>query len=124
MFRLLKRRKAVKSFVNKLPLALHRRFGDKRYYSFDEIASAFENRKYDYEFRAFAFALLSSRKDFNSRFYGLKADCDYDSLRKFVAKKYFNGIIDFDAASLVRFAKGVGDKSYYESNIGINSGGQ
>jgi hypothetical protein len=121
MFRLLKRRKAIKSYIYRLSLELHRRFGEKRFYSFEEVDRLFENGKYDKAFSAYAYALLCSRSSFDSYFSQLKVNCTYDGLRKFVAKKYFSGIIDFDASSIVHFAKGVGDKSYYESNLGSSS---
>ena len=121
MFRFFKRRKAIKNFVCKLPLELHRRFGDKRFYLLEQVERILENGKYDRAFSAYAIALLCSRNDFDGYFGELKLKCSYDSLRKFVAKKYINGIIDFDASSLVRFAKGVGDKSYYESNLADNA---
>lgn len=122
MFRLLKRHKAIKSFVCKLPLELHRRFGDRRYFSFEQVERVLEIGKYDRAFAAYAYALLCSRKDFDSYFSELKVNCTYEGLRKIVAKKYFKGIIDFDAASVVRFARGIGDKSYYESDLGDTGG--
>jgi len=118
MFRLLKRRKAIKSFVFKLPLELHRRCGEKRYYSFGEVNRLLDDEKYDRAFSAYAYALFCSRKDFDAYFSALRVNCTYDGLRKFVARKYFKGIIDFDAAAIIRFARGVGDKSYYESGLG------
>ena len=118
MFRLLKRRKAIKSFVYKLPLDLNRRFGGKRYYPLEEVERVLEIGKYDRAFAAYAYALLCSRKDFDSYFSELKVNCTYDGLRKFVSKIHLYGTVDFDAASIVRFAKGVGDKSYYESGLG------
>jgi hypothetical protein len=123
MFRLLKRRKAIKSFVHKLPLEMNRRFGDKRYYPLEEIERVFEIGKYDRTFAAYAYALLCSREDFDSYFSLLKVNCTYDGLRKFIGKKYLYGATDFDAFSIVRFAKGVGDKSYYESGLGDNYSG-
>ena len=124
--RLLKRRKAIKSFVYRLPLELHRRFGDNRYYSVEEVDRSLEDKKYDKAFSAYAYALFCSRKDFDACFSELKVNCTYDGLRKFIGKKYLYGAIDFDAASIVRFAKGVGGKSYYDCdswNIYDSSGG-
>lgn len=120
MFRLLKRRNAIRSFVFKLPLELGRCFGEKRFYSLEEVGRRLEEGKYDEAFSAYAYALLCSRASFDAYFSQLKVNCTYDGLRKSVAKKYFGGIIDFDASSIIRFARGVGDKSYYESNHGTN----
>ncbi len=118
--RLIKRRRAIRSFVFRLSLELLRRFGDKRFYSIDEIDRLLGNGNYDRAFSAYAYALFCSRSDFDSYFSQLKVKCTYQGLRKFVAKRYFKGIIDFDGSAVVRFAKGVGDKSYYESGHGTN----
>jgi hypothetical protein len=120
MFHLLKRRKAIKSFVFLLSLELQRRFSQKTFYSLEEVAHLLENDKYNKAFAAYAYGLFCSRASFDSYFNELKVNCTSDGLRKIVAKKYFSGIIDFDASSIIRFAKGVGDKSYYESDLGSN----
>jgi|ERR1035437_1310322 hypothetical protein len=120
ILRLFKRRKAIKSFVFKLPIELGRRFGEKRFYSLEEVGRRLEEGKYDKAFSAYAYALLCSRSSFDAYFSQLNVKCTYDGLRKFVAKKYFKGIIDFDASSIIRFAKGIGNKSYYDSDHGTN----
>src|SRR4051812_24995503 len=114
MFRLLKRRKAIRSFIYKLPLELRQRFGEKNTYSIDEVDRMFDAGKYNAAFKAYAFALFCSRASFDSYFSQLNVNCTYDGLRQFVARKYFKGIIDFDALSLFRFAKGIGQSSYRE----------
>jgi hypothetical protein len=115
LFRLLKRRQAIKSFVFKLPLELRRRFGAKTHYSVEEIDRVLESGKFNRAFSAYAYAMLCSRATFEDYFRGLNVDCTYDGLRKIVADRYLNGAIDFDAASLVRFAKDMGGAYYYES---------
>jgi hypothetical protein len=122
MFRWLKRNKAIKSYVYKTSLELCRRFGEKTFYSLDEVAKLFEAGKYDNTFSTYAYALFCSRADFDSYFGQLKLKCTYLGLRRVVAKKYFGGIIDFNAGAVVRFAKGVGNPSYDENNIGTSAG--
>jgi hypothetical protein len=122
MFRLFKRRKAIKSFIFRLSLDLQRRFGQKAFYSLEEVDRAFEGDKYDKTFIAYAYALFCSRAPFDSYFNQLKVNCTYDGLRKFVAKRFFRGIIDFNAAAIVRYAKGVGDGTYRECDLGSYSG--
>jgi len=118
MLRFFKRRKAIESFVHRLPLDIDQRFGGKTYYSIEEVDSALEREKYDKAFSAYAYALLCSRGTFDSHFSQLNVNCTYDGLRRFVSRRFFRGIIDFDAAAVVRFAKEVGDSSYYESRLG------
>jgi hypothetical protein len=122
MFRLIKRRRTIKSFIFRLSLELQLRFGQKSFYSLEGIDRAFEGDKYDKAFKAYAYALFCSRTSFDSYFKELKVNCTYDGLRKFVAKRFFRGIIDFNASAIVRFAKGVGDGTYRESDLGTFSG--
>jgi hypothetical protein len=123
MFRRLKRRKAIKTYVYRLSLELNRRFGQKKYYSLEEVDQLLQSSKYDKAFIAYAYALFCSRASFDSYFSQLKVNCTYDGLRKFVAKKHFHGFIDFDATGIIGFAKEVGDSSYYESGVGLLNGG-
>lgn len=123
MFRFLKRRRAIKAYVFKLSLELFRRFGDKRFYALAQVTQTLENAQFDKTFSAYAYALFCSQKDFDAYFGQLKLKSTYYGLRKVVAKRYFRGIIDFEGGAVVRFAKGVGGSSYYESNLGTVDGG-
>jgi len=117
MFRLLKRRRAIKKFVCQLPLELHRRFGAKRFYSLKEIDRAIEHGDLDRAFIAFAHALFSSREEFDSYYGQLKLGCTYDGLRKHVSKRFFCGTLDFDASSILQFAKRSDGDEFYESHL-------
>ena len=117
MFRLLKRRKAIKGFVYHLSLELHQHFGQKAFYSIEEVDRLLKSGKYDQAFSAYAYALFCSRSSFDVYFRQFKVNCTYDGLRKFIAKRFFSGIIDFDASAVVHFAQGVGDSTYF-SNTG------
>jgi hypothetical protein len=118
MFRFLKRRRAIKTYVFRLSLELSDRFGQKTYYTMDHINRVFEGGKYDKTYISYAYALVCSRAEFDEYFSQLKVKCTYDGLREFASKKYFNGVIDFNASDIAIFAKDMGGNSYYESNIG------
>ena len=119
MFRLLKRRRAIKTYVFRLSLELLRRFGEKTFYPMNQIDRVFEGGKYDPTFISYAYALFCSRAEFDAYFSQLKVNCTYDGLRQFASQKYFNGVIDFNASDVARFAKDYGGNSYYESNLGV-----
>jgi hypothetical protein len=124
MFRFLKRRRAIKTYVFRLSRELVARFGEKTYYSMDHINRAFAGGKYDKTFISYAYALFCSRTEFDDYFSQLKVNCTYDGLREFASKKYFNGVVDFNASDIARFAKDIGG-SYYESDpggVGTSSG--
>lgn len=105
MLRLLKRRRAIKQFIWNLPFALNRRFGEKSFYSPGEVSRTSDALGFDKAFVAYAHALFCSRKDFEEYYSPLKVRCTYESLRKIISKKYFNGSTSFDAASVYRYAK-------------------
>jgi hypothetical protein len=115
LFRLLKKRRAIRSFVYQLPLELWRRFGEKTYYSFEQIDRIFKDGEYNRAFSAYAYAILCSRSDFDGYFDGLNVKCTYDGLREIVADKYLDGHTDFDAPTLVRFARNSGVQSFDEN---------
>ena len=118
MFRWFKRRRAIKSYVFRLSLELFRRFGQKTFYSIDNIDRVFAGGKYDKNYISYAYALFCSRAEFDSYFSQLKVNCTYDGLRKYASKKYFRGVVDFNASEIAIFAKNTGGDSYYESSFG------
>jgi hypothetical protein len=123
MFRFLKRRRAIKTYVFRLSLELLRRFDERTFYSMDQINRVFEGGKYDKTYISYAYALFCSRDEFDSYFSQLNVKCTYDGLRELASKKYFNGVIDFNASDITIFAKVFGGNSYYESNVGNISPG-
>lgn len=123
LFRLIKRRRAIKRFVRQLPLDLQRRFGEKQHYSLEEIDRGTASEDYDRRFVAFAHALFCSRQDFDLYYGPLKVNCTYDGLRAFVAQRYFRGVTDFDACSIFRFAGQTTNKdSVHENGLSYWSG--
>jgi hypothetical protein len=115
MFRFLKRRRAIKTYVFRLSRELLDRFGQKTYYSMDNVNRVFQGGKYDKTYISYAYALFCSRTEFEDYFTQLKVNCTYDGLREFASKKYFNSVIDFNASDIARFAKDIG-ASYYEKD--------
>ena len=118
MLRHFRQRKSIKQFVKHLPLDLARRNGERRHYSLDEVTTAVKGGPYDAAFLAYAHALFCTRRDFDACYQPLKLRTSYDSLRAKVARRFFEGVCTFDAASLIRFAKGTESDSYYESGLG------
>src|ERR1041384_1613663 len=105
MYRFLKRRRAIKKFVIRLPLTLGRRFGEKRFYSMPEVNTGLTAIDGNMAFAAYAHSLLCNRQDFDEYCQPLGVKCAYDQLRTAVAKRFFRGIIDFDGAAVLRFAR-------------------
>ena len=119
MFRLLTRRAAIKKFVQRLPLDLKRRFGDKRFYSMDEVNRALDSKHYNRAFASYAHALFCSSEEFEHHYTTIGVKCTYRGLRSEVAKRFFHGALDFDALSLIAYAKQNPDDHFYESQEGF-----
>ena len=122
LFRFFRRRKAIETFVFRMSLDLRSRFGEKTFYSLDEIDRLFTTGKYNKAFSAYAYALFCSQKEFEEFFNKLKVNCTYDGLRTTIGKRYFEGSINFNAASVIRYAKSASCNLYYESDIGDSAG--
>jgi len=105
MLRFFKKRAAIKKFLLRLPLDLKRRFGEKHFYSVEEVTRATQGNEYDKAFLAYAFAVFCSPEAFDAHFAPLKVSCTYEGLRSFVAKKYFGGATHFDVIEIIRLAK-------------------
>ena len=119
MIRFIKRWFAIQSYVWVLSQELARRFGSKPYYSVEHVSKAAGSKKLNMAFVAYAHAIFCSRAEFDS-FYGpLHLKSSYDSLRHEVSRRYFEGSRDFDAASVIRFAKKYGKTEFYESGQGF-----
>ncbi len=115
MTRRLKRNSAIKKYARQLPQELKRRFGTQRFYTFEQVTKAVEQAGFDTNFIAYGHALLCSRAEFDAHYGPAQAECGYTDLRMEVARRYLRGIIDFDAASLVRATEPDRDGDYYDS---------
>ena len=118
MLRLIKRRLAIRSYVFKLSQKLPQRFGKKNHYSIEEVTNAARDAGYQTAFIAYAHAIFCSRADFDAYYQQLQVRCNYDELRAVVSRRYFNGVRDFDAASIIAATKRTNEGSFYESGLG------
>src|SRR5262245_41396776 len=104
MLRFLRQRRAIKQIVRRLPLVIHHQFGPQSSYSIEQVNRATERAEVDRAFAAYAHALLCKREDFDAYYGPLKLRCNYLALRRKIAKRFFDGITDFDAQSVYRYA--------------------
>lgn len=118
MFRLIKRRFAISSYVRQLPQVLLRRFGKKRFYSVEEVSKSAQGAALPMAFIAYAHAIFCDRESFEAHYQPLAVRCNYDELRATVSRRYFGGVRDFDAAQIISATKRDNDDDFYESGIG------
>ncbi|HEX4264703.1 MAG TPA: DUF6559 family protein [Verrucomicrobiae bacterium] len=118
MFRLIKRRIAIRSYVFKLSQKLSPRFGKKSHYSIEEVTETARDADFSMAYIAYAHAIFCNRTDFEAYYEQLRVRCTYDDLRATVSRRYFKGIRDFDAASVITATKRTNEGNFYESGIG------
>jgi hypothetical protein len=118
MFRLIKRRMAIRSYVFKLSQELLRRFKKKNFYSIEEVTKAGVGASLQMAFIAYAHAIFCSRADFEEYYKQLGVRCTYDDLRATVSRRYFGGVRDFDAARVIAATRRTNEGDFHESGIG------
>ena len=118
MFRLIKRRLAIRSYVFKLSQQLPRRFGKKNFYSIEQVTKTATDGGFQMAFIAYAHAIFCSCTDFEEYYQQLGVRCTYDDLRATVSRRYFGGSRDFDAARVIAATRRDDNGDYYESGIG------
>ena len=115
MIRFLKRRLAIRSYVWKLSQEVLARFGKKRHYSIEEVTEAARRAGLRTAFLAYAHAIFCSRADFEAHYTPLRVACTYDGLRTIVSRRYFGGVREFDAASIINATKKAESGSFDEN---------
>ena len=117
MIRHIKKYFAIRSYVKRLSQDLVRRFGKASTYSIEQVTQAVQRGGFSTAFKAYAHATFCSQQDFDAFYKPLGVACNYQDLRRTIARRYFSGQTDFDAATIFnRFRTGNGD--FYESGLG------
>ncbi len=115
--RQIKRFCAIRSYAKHLGPELARRWGVQRYFTLEQVTQAAQKGGFSTDFIAYAHALFCSRSEFDAHYGPLRVACTYNGLRSIAARRYFRGITDFDAASIIRTSK-LEEGDYYESHLG------
>jgi hypothetical protein len=118
MTRQIKRYRAIRSYAKRLGPELARRWGTHRHFTIDQVTHAAQGAGFSTDFIAYAHALFCRRSEFDAYYGPLRVACTYEGLRSVVARRYFDGVTDFDAASIIRKSKREDDGDFYESHLG------
>ncbi len=100
-----KRNAAIEDYVWGLSQELARRFGVKNSYAVEEVSKTARGSGYRMEHIIYAHAIFCSRNDFDAHYRARKEPLSFDKLRERVARRYFGGAREFDAANVARLAR-------------------
>ncbi len=96
---------AIESYVWGLSQELDRRFGERPYYTLEQVSHAAQAGSFTPVFIAYAHAMFCARDAFDSHYAPLRVACTYDGLRQVVGHRYLDGAMNFNGATLVRMAR-------------------
>ena len=104
-------RKAIKSYISKLPACLKKDYGSSKSYTIGQVRSSIERHGLNRTYAVYAYAIFMQEDDF------LALDGDsglsYETVRQEVADSYFHGNNDFSVSD-----SGVNSFSGSDSSLG------
>jgi hypothetical protein len=119
MFQCIHQRSAIKSYVMKLSLELFSRLGKKHHYTVGQISRITEAAGLETDYLAYAHALFCDRTGFRRHYKRTDMRDRYEALRDEVSKRFFGGVRDFDAATIIDGVRSLRiDPQFYESGTG------
>jgi hypothetical protein len=87
----LKKRRAIKAYVKKLPELLVKDYGRLAHYKPMQVRRTIERAGLDAMYACYAIAMFSAREDFAQFHSDAGENCDYDAMRGEVAQEHFSG---------------------------------
>lgn len=91
----IKKRRAIKSYVKKLPRLLAKDYGRSAYYRPLQIKRTIERADLDVTYSCYAVAMFSLRDEFFQFHTDVGEICDYDAMRAEVSVRHFSGDENF-----------------------------
>lgn len=122
VIKLIERHHVLHSYIWKLSVELLERFGKKSYYTVDEVTHTCRVAGFDMTFLPYAHALYSTRADFDAHYVPLNVPYTYDGLRRIVSRRFFHGVLDFDAERITGYVTSneePDDGNFHESWAGL-----
>jgi hypothetical protein len=120
--RRLKKNRAIKSHVKRLPGLLAKDYGHSTHYKPLQIRRTIERAGLDPIYSCYAIAMFSGREDFNQFHIDMGETCDYDAMRGEVAHNHFSDDVNFDAGDIVNIYSEHGSDASHQSSDNSGSG--
>jgi hypothetical protein len=109
----LKKRRAIKAYVKKLPGLLVKDYGRLSHYNPLQVRRTIERAGLDTTYACYAIAMFSTPEDFAQFHMGTGESCDYDVMRGELAREHFSGDAGFTVEDVGNvFGEHVSDASH------------
>ncbi|WP_435106710.1 DUF6559 family protein [Arhodomonas sp. AD133] len=95
-----RKRRAIKSYVRRLPGLLARDYGKRGAYTPTQIERTIERHGLKAAYACYGIAMFSDRLSFDQHHQEAGEHCDYDSMRREIADEHFGGDPGFDTGDI------------------------
>ena len=119
------RKRAIKSYIKKLPSLLAKDYGKSKTYTPMQVKKTIERSKLSVADACYGIAIFSGREAFYQYHEEMGESCSYDGMRSEIADQYFQGNCDFgstDVASVSFDYSGGFDTGGFGSDGGGDGG--
>jgi len=126
-----KKKRAIKSYLVKLPKILSKDYGKSEYYTPEQVSKSIERSGLQTIYAYFAISIFCVRDSYDSYYKSSDETVNYDESRAAIADTYFNGYSDFspkhvdtiseDYNSKVSF-EDIADGEFFDSGDGGGDG--
>lgn len=118
-----KKRRAIKSYITKLPRLLARDYGASKSYTPKQVRSTIERSGLDGLYSCYGVALFSSRADFDKFHSENGESCNFDAMRAEIAHSHFGGNEEFTFDDIVSSGSEHGSGSAHGGHHDADGGG-
>ena len=96
----IQKKRAIKSYINKLGKDLAKRYGKSKKYTSAQVVKTVQDEGYIWRHICYAHALYTSAEQFMKWHEEQGESCDYEAMREEITENYFHGnAASFEAAS-------------------------
>lgn len=111
----IKKNRAIKSYIRKLPRLLNNDYGREKQYTPKQIRSTAERHGLNLFYISFGIAMFSDKSQFDKYHKEIEGNCCYEDMRSEVGNKYFGGDSSFEVSSFVGVPHN-SSVSFYDGN--------
>lgn len=101
-------RRAIKSYVKRLPRALAKDYGKHRTYTPKQVVRCIERYGLSVSYSCYGIAIFSNKKEFDRYHTDMGEVCDYQIMRSEIGASFFQGNIDFGISDIHSVSSSMG----------------
>lgn len=105
----IRKRRAIRSYLTKLPRLLAKNYGLSDSYTTKQIKRTIETAGLNSEYSCYALAIFSNRDEFDQFHHDIGEFCNYDGMRSEISQDYLHGGGSFSVSDIFSLASDGGE---------------